>query len=182
MPNGSGHVPSKHKDVTEPGDVFQRNAQRLLCMPPQAPEPALRLRQLGRPGASKAGEVESGRHVGAATWRSPLLYYVSGKASEKAVKRYMDWRGSRQKCPEWSWVKSNWGQGLTRLGFLVPNPLIIRWNVKDHVCGGAVTDTAAMWGREYSSPSCVFASTAWFLVIWQWASLKKCSGSSSSFS
>lgn len=53
------------------------------------------------------------------------------------------------------------------------------WHVKDHVCGGAVTDTADMWGREYSRPSCVFASTAWFLVTWPWASLKKCSGSSS---
>lgn len=51
----------------------------------------------------------------------------------------------------------------------MPKPLIIRWNVKDCVCGSAVTDTVAMWGRNYSSP-CVFASTAQFLVIWQWAS------------
>ena len=59
VPNGSGQVPSKYKYVTELGDVFQRNTQRLLRMPPQAPEPALRLRQLGCPGARKAGEVES---------------------------------------------------------------------------------------------------------------------------
>lgn len=30
-----------------------------------------------------------------------------------------------------------------------------------------------MWGSEYSHPSCIFDSTAWFLVIWQWASLKR---------
>lgn len=76
-------------------------------MSPQAPEPALRLRQLGRPGASKAGEVESGKPVGAAAWRSPLPYGVSGKAPEKAVKRHMDGRGLMQKCLEWSLVKIN---------------------------------------------------------------------------
>jgi len=66
-----GKCPPSTNYVTEPGDIFQGNMQRLLHMPPQAPEPALRLQQLGCPGASKAGEVESGRHVGAATWRSP---------------------------------------------------------------------------------------------------------------
>lgn len=79
------------------GEVLQANKQRLLCMPSQAPEPALRLRQLGCPGASEAGKVEFGRHVCAATWRSPLPYHVSGKSSKKAVKRYMDWRGFMQK-------------------------------------------------------------------------------------
>lgn len=104
MPKGSGQVPSKYKYEAKPGDVFQRNRQRLLHMPPQAPEPALRL---VCPGASEVGEVGSGGHVGAATWRSPLPYYVSGKASERAVKYYTDWRGFMQKCPEWSFVKSS---------------------------------------------------------------------------
>lgn len=79
------------------GEVLQGNKQRLPCMPSQAPEPALRLWQLGCPGASEAGKVESGRHVCAATWRSPLPYHVSGKSSKKAAKHYMDWRGFMQK-------------------------------------------------------------------------------------
>lgn len=79
------------------GEVLQGNKQRLLCMPSQAPEPALQLWQLECPGASEARKVEPGRHVCAATWRSPLPSNVSGKSSKKAVKHYMEWRGFMQK-------------------------------------------------------------------------------------